>query len=128
MGVGPKSNSSRDWVCWQLPGTAVGMIRFVLVPRVTYVHERPQKLDKKKKKKKLLEPLCVPATYLPPPEVLAHSKGNCDILGAGFLLPTVISVELSDPRLAAQLAHGWGVTGTKARVMASATCSSWILV
>lgn len=25
-GAGPKSNPSRDWVCWQLPGTAVGMI------------------------------------------------------------------------------------------------------
>lgn len=58
---------------------------------MTYVHERPQKLDKKKK----IVGAALPATYLPPPEVLAHCKGNCDILGAGFLLPTVISAELS---------------------------------
>lgn len=57
---------------------------------VSCVHERPQRPDKEK-----VVGAALAATYLPPPEGLAHCKGNCDILGAGFLLPTVISAQLS---------------------------------
>lgn len=70
-------------MCRQLPGTGVGLSRFTLGSR------RPGQATG------TTAGAALAATYLPPPEVLAHYRGNCDTLGAGFLLPTVISAEVS---------------------------------